>query len=126
MTTPTPEQARRRAERIVERARAVLADPNNMDVRRDYMRAVFNIDWTAAAIVALADQPSPSREGEAPVAWAVRHPEDPDELEWAHCADPHHPPLTEGDYAAGWTAEPLFAAAWRGEDKARKPNPKEA
>ena len=52
----TPEQANAFADRIVERARALLADPNNMDVRTAYMRAVFNIDRTAEAIVALADR----------------------------------------------------------------------
>lgn len=51
---PTPEQTARRAVRIVEVAKAMLADPNNMEKRRTYMQATFNIDWTAAAIVSLA------------------------------------------------------------------------
>lgn len=55
MTMPTPEQAAKRVSRIVEASRAMLADPSNMDVRRDYLRATFNHDWTAASIVALAD-----------------------------------------------------------------------
>ncbi|MGA0604929.1 hypothetical protein ACO2Q0_02930 [Phenylobacterium sp. VNQ135] len=54
MTMPTPEQAARKAVRIVEVARAMLVDPNNMEKRRTYMQATFNIDWTAAAIVSLA------------------------------------------------------------------------
>ena len=52
----TPERANNLADRIVDRARALLADPNNMDARTAYMRAVFNIDRAAEAIVALADR----------------------------------------------------------------------
>jgi len=61
VTTPTPEQAARHAERIVEAARTMLADPDNMEKRRNYMQRVFNIDWAAAAIVALADGPTTLR-----------------------------------------------------------------
>lgn len=51
-------QALARAERIVEAARNLLADPdNNMEIRRRYMQRVFNLDRAAEAWVALADQP---------------------------------------------------------------------
>ena len=56
MTTPTPEQAARRAGRIVEVARAFVADPNDDEKRLAYLKATFNLDWTAAVIVALADR----------------------------------------------------------------------
>lgn len=56
MTTPTPEQAARQWARIAEAARTLLADPNNMEARTQYMRRVFNIDWSAAAIVSAADR----------------------------------------------------------------------
>lgn len=56
MTMPKPEQIERAAERIVERARAMVAEPESMEARRDYMRATFNLDWTAAAIVWLANR----------------------------------------------------------------------
>lgn len=49
------------------------------------------------------------REAGEPVAWAIRHPDEPDELEWASEVDPRSPPLAEGDYTAGWTAEPLYS-----------------
>lgn len=52
---PTPEQARKHGQRLLEAARAVVAEPNDMERRTDYLRAVFNLDWTAAAIVCLAD-----------------------------------------------------------------------
>lgn len=45
-----------RAAVIVERARVMLADPDNMEKRLSYVRAVFNIDWTAAVIVSLAEK----------------------------------------------------------------------
>ncbi len=54
MTMPTPAQLERTAERIVAAALAMRADPDNMDRRRDYMRATFNHDFTAAAIAHLA------------------------------------------------------------------------
>lgn len=56
MTMPKPEQARLRADRVLEAARALVAEPDNMEKRQAYVRATFNVDWTAAAIVALADQ----------------------------------------------------------------------
>jgi len=56
VTTPTPEQAARRAGRIVEVARAFVADPNDDEKRLAYLKATFNLDWTAAVIVALADR----------------------------------------------------------------------
>lgn len=56
MTTPTPEQAARRADRIVEIARAFVADPNNDEKRLAYLKATFNLDWTAAVIVHLAQR----------------------------------------------------------------------
>lgn len=62
MTMPKPERIERAANRIVEHARAIVADPDNMDVRRDYVRATFNLDWTAAAIVLLADRALQSSE----------------------------------------------------------------
>jgi hypothetical protein len=52
---PTPQQAERKAVNIVAAARALVTDPNNEKVRREYMHATFNLDWTAAAIVALAE-----------------------------------------------------------------------
>lgn len=55
MTTPTPEQAARRAPRVVEIARAFVADPSNDEKRLAYLNATFNLDWTAAVVVALAD-----------------------------------------------------------------------
>lgn len=58
MTTPTPEQAARRSERIVEIARAFVADPNDDAKRLAYLKATFNLDWTAAVIVHLAGERS--------------------------------------------------------------------
>lgn len=52
----TPEQLQRRADRTVATARAFLADPNDMELRRAFMMTTFNHDLTAAAIVALADR----------------------------------------------------------------------
>lgn len=52
----TPEQANRRADRIVELARAFVADPNDDGRRLAYLKATFNLDQTAEAIVALADR----------------------------------------------------------------------
>ena len=55
MTVPTkPEHSLRYAYRLVARAYAVTQDPENMEKRRAFAHATFNIDWTAAAIVALA------------------------------------------------------------------------
>lgn len=51
-----PEHIQRHADRLLERARTFADDPNDMDKRVAYMRAAFNHDWTAAAIVALADR----------------------------------------------------------------------
>lgn len=48
--TPTE----RRIDRIVEAARAMVADPNNLEVRGQYVRATFNHDWTASVIAELA------------------------------------------------------------------------
>lgn len=55
MTMPTPQQAEKKAVNVVAAARALVADPDNLKLRSEYMHTVFNIDWTAAAIVALAD-----------------------------------------------------------------------
>lgn len=55
MTMPTPEQAARRVDRLVEIARAFADDPDNSERRFAYVKATFNLDWTAATIVALAD-----------------------------------------------------------------------
>lgn len=60
MTMPPAIMPQKRIDHVVAAARAVVADPENMDTRRDYMRAVFNIDWTAAVIVALAARQSTS------------------------------------------------------------------
>lgn len=56
MTTPTPEQIERTAGRLIDRARELVTDPNNMDARREYMKAAFNTDLTAGAILHLADR----------------------------------------------------------------------
>jgi hypothetical protein len=40
---------------IVAAARALVAEPNNMDVRRAYLQATFNLDHTALVIASLAD-----------------------------------------------------------------------
>jgi hypothetical protein len=58
MTMPTPEHAERRAQHIVEIARAFVADPNDDEKRLEFCRATFNLDWLAAAIVVLADAES--------------------------------------------------------------------
>ncbi len=52
----TPEQLQRRADRIVDIARAFVADPDNDERRLAYLKATFNLDNTAAVIVALADR----------------------------------------------------------------------
>lgn len=65
MTTLAPytDRARAHADRVLEAAQAVLADPNNMTARTAFLRRCFNIDWLAAAIVTLAkpeaEQPEP-------------------------------------------------------------------
>lgn len=59
-----------RANRIVDAARALQADPNNLDRRRDYMQRVFNIDRAAEAWMALAEVAEGQSEGADPVAWA--------------------------------------------------------
>lgn len=56
MTMPRPEHVERHAERLLRAAKAMVAEPENMDVRHDYVRAAFNHDWTAAAIVWLAQR----------------------------------------------------------------------
>jgi len=43
--------------RLVEIARAFHADPNDNDRRLAFLKATFNLDRTAALIVALADAP---------------------------------------------------------------------
>lgn len=53
---PTPERIGAYADRLVERARAMAAEPMNMAAREAYIRAAFNLDWTAAAIVHLAER----------------------------------------------------------------------
>jgi hypothetical protein len=53
---PTPERLGPYADRLLIAARAFVADPENMAKRTAYMRATFNLDWTAAAIVTLADR----------------------------------------------------------------------
>lgn len=55
MTMPTPEKIDAYAERLLARARALVDDPEDETKRREYLRATFNLDWTAAAIVHLAD-----------------------------------------------------------------------
>lgn len=54
MTMPTPEKIDAYAERLLDRAKALVDDPEDEAKRREYMRAAFNLDWTAAAIVHLA------------------------------------------------------------------------
>jgi len=56
-------QALALAHRIVEAARALVADPNNMDIRRAYMSRVFNLDRAAAAWIALAEGRPAQQEG---------------------------------------------------------------
>lgn len=58
----TPEQLDRKADHLLDLARAMGADPNNIEVRRAYLRATFNLDWTAAAIVHLAARGVAKRE----------------------------------------------------------------
>jgi hypothetical protein len=53
-----------RAERIVEAARDLLADPNNIEIRRRYMQRVFNLDRAAEAWVELGDRSSQEAAGE--------------------------------------------------------------
>jgi hypothetical protein len=55
MTMPTQAQAEKHAAKLLTVARRMVAEPNDFDVRRDYMRACFNHDWTAAAIIAIAE-----------------------------------------------------------------------
>jgi hypothetical protein len=57
MIAPTPQQAEQFAERLVARAREMLANPNDLRLRHSFQVAVFNLDWCAAAIVALVDKP---------------------------------------------------------------------
>lgn len=57
MTMPKPEQVEPYAERLLLAARELVANPNDMAVRTRYLRAAFNLDWTAAAIVYLAARP---------------------------------------------------------------------
>lgn len=52
----TPEQAARRADRVVEVARAFVADLNDDAKRLEYLKATFNLDLTAQVIVHLADK----------------------------------------------------------------------
>lgn len=59
MTIPTPEQAQRKAAVLVDRARALVANPDDDAVRHAMWTAAFNLDWLAAGIVALADTPAP-------------------------------------------------------------------
>lgn len=47
----------RGVERLVEVARAFHANPNDDDCRLTFLKATFNLDRTAALIVALADGP---------------------------------------------------------------------
>ena len=47
-----------RADRLLEKARALVADPNNMDVRTRFLTATFNIDRLAAVLVEI-DQSRP-------------------------------------------------------------------
>jgi len=47
-----------RTERLLERARALVAEPNNMDVRTRFLAATFNIDRLAAVLVEI-DQSRP-------------------------------------------------------------------
>lgn len=46
----------RGVERLVEVARAFHADPNSDEARLTFLKATFNLDRTAALIVALADE----------------------------------------------------------------------
>lgn len=55
MTMPTPQKIGKYAERLVAAARGLDAEPDNMKAREAYMRAAFNLDWTATAVVSLAD-----------------------------------------------------------------------
>jgi hypothetical protein len=53
---PTQDQAHRAAARLIAASRAVVTEPDSLDRRQDLVRVAFNIDFTAAAIVLLADQ----------------------------------------------------------------------
>ena len=52
-----------RTERLLERARALVAEPNNMDVRTRFLAATFNIDRLAAVLVEI-DQSRPQGESD--------------------------------------------------------------
>lgn len=77
-------QALARAERIVEAARDLLADPdNNVEIRRRYMQRVFNLDRAAEAWVALAGRSFQEGDGEPAATKARRDPMlDRSEEEW--------------------------------------------
>lgn len=52
-----------RADRLLEKARALVADPNNTEVRTRFLAATFNIDRLAAVLVEI-DQSRPQGLGD--------------------------------------------------------------
>jgi len=59
MTMPKPGQLESYASRLLLAAREMVANPNDMAARDAYVRAAFNLDWTAAAIILLTDKIPP-------------------------------------------------------------------
>ena len=60
MTMPTDDRIPAYADRLLENARQVVAEPDNLSARRRFAMSSFNIDWTAAAIILLAERQPPA------------------------------------------------------------------
>lgn len=71
MTMPKPDQVERHAARILAAASRMVADPNDLEVRRDYIHATFNLDFTAAAIVLLGRLATPTEQERSEAALAL-------------------------------------------------------
>jgi len=76
MTMPTPQKIGKYAERLVAAARGLDAEPDNMKAREAYMRAAFNLDWTATAVVSLADALDAERTSHAELQARAGAPDD--------------------------------------------------
>jgi hypothetical protein len=65
MTMPKADRIPAMTERLVEVSREMIANPDDLAVRRRFIERTFNHDWLAAKIVYLANAALPTKDGEA-------------------------------------------------------------
>jgi hypothetical protein len=58
MNMPSVERIPALTDRLIEAARELLANPDDLGARRCFLERTFNSDWLAAKIVYLADRPT--------------------------------------------------------------------